>query len=111
VGGGGVNKIHLLCYPERRSAPKSFFREENQEREVVYKVETVDIGMRAEVKTCDHRMVADVRWVNHDNQSPPVVAIKGCSEWTVVSLTKQVIRISCPMCFERIRRAMSLTIC
>jgi len=61
-----------------------------------------------EVKTCEHRHGACAEWVNNDGNSPPVIILSGMSQVSVLSLTNQVIRVSCPLCFERIRSALSI---
>ena len=61
-----------------------------------------------ETRTCPHRMGAVAEWVNNDGKSPPVIILSGVSQPSVLSLTNQVIRASCPSCFERIRRSASI---
>lgn len=68
-------------------------------------METVDIVDNVEVKTCDHRRVTRVSYICNDKNGPPVISVSGAYEMTIISLTNQVIRVSCAFCFERIRRA------
>lgn len=63
---------------------------------------------RAEVRTCDHRLKADIRWLNNDNMTAPIITVSGCYDMSIISLTNQVFRVSCPMCFERITRAAGI---
>jgi hypothetical protein len=72
-------------------------------------VETVDNGDKVEVRVCLHRPWASVSYVVNDPGYPPVLAIEGCTELTIVSLTNQVIRASCPFCFNEIRKAATIS--
>lgn len=59
-------------------------------------------------RTCPHRMGVEFMYVNNDGVSPPVIAVSGAERLTVISLTNQTIRVSCPLCFDEIRRAVSI---
>lgn len=59
---------------------------------------------KTEVKTCVHLIGTVAEYVSNDGMSPPVLYIHAKkSGGFVMSLTNQVIRISCPACFELIR--------
>lgn len=61
-----------------------------------------------ETKCCPH-VWAKADWIANDGQSPPVIAlsaVRASDRTFVMTLTNQVIRISCPACFDRIRAAI-----
>jgi len=64
----------------------------------------VDIG---DTIGCEHRKNAKIRWVNNDKMSAPVILIESCEVPAVVTLTNQVFRVNCPVCFETIRRDLT----
>lgn len=64
--------------------------------------ETVD-KMSVQTRTCMHRLAASVYYVANDGMSPPVLFVQKLEGDCVISLTNQVIRVSCPICFEEIR--------
>jgi len=62
---------------------------------------------KARTHCCPHRGVAYVEFINNDGSSPPVIYVDGIHGPSVISLTNQVIRVSCINCFDEIRRAVS----
>lgn len=64
---------------------------------------SVNIGDNVENRTCLHRHWVKVSYIANDPGAAPVLAVEGCAELTIISLTNQVIRVSCPYCFEKIR--------
>jgi hypothetical protein len=66
-------------------------------------VETVN---SVETRSCPHRVGVKVFYIVNDAASPPVIYIdQSLPGPSVVSLTNQIIRISCQGCFESIRKA------
>jgi hypothetical protein len=63
------------------------------------------IGTPIEVRSCEHRMQAKIGYVKNDRTGPPVLYVEHVPEASIVSLTNQVIRVSCPKCFELIRQS------
>jgi hypothetical protein len=65
--------------------------------------------MKTVTRTCKHRVGVEVEYISNDPHSPPVILIKGpyspFAYASVISLTNQVIRVSCPICFDEIRQA------
>lgn len=72
-------------------------------------MDRVDKVDKTQTRNCPHREGAAAQWVNNDGRSAPVLYVEGCAGPTVVSLTNQVIRISCPSCFAEIRNRSRLT--
>lgn len=64
--------------------------------------------MASEVRTCLHRLNADVQYIQNDGQGPPVIIVDGLKGPSILSLTNQVIRVSCPSCFQKIRDQLLL---
>ena len=62
-----------------------------------------------EVRTCPHRVGACAEWVNNDGKNPPVILVGGMHQTSVLSLTNQVIRVSCTFCFQKIRQSLSIS--
>lgn len=60
-------------------------------------------------RVCPHRAGAWVDYVNNDGVSPPVILVEGLMACSVISLTNQTIRISCPACFAEIRKGLSIS--
>lgn len=60
-----------------------------------------------EVRTCEHRSSVTAYWVRNNGLTAPIVWIDGDHRAILVSLTNQVIRISCPSCFQRITQSDS----
>lgn len=52
---------------------------------------------------CPHRKDARVVYLVNDGMSPPVFLVEGLAGPTIISLTNQIIRCSCLVCFETIR--------
>ncbi len=73
-------------------------------------MKTVDIGDISvkvpEIRSCAHRAEVQVFYVNNDGMTAPVLLVEGCRYQTVITLTNQVIRASCPVCFEKIRQSL-----
>lgn len=65
---------------------------------------SVDSGDKIQTRTCEHRRVAVCYWVRNDGKNAPILYVEGCLGPSVISLTNQVIRVSCPTCFADIRR-------
>ena len=60
-----------------------------------------------ETRTCGHREGWSVVYVRNDGKGAPVILVEtDQGRMVVISLTNQVIRLSCPSCFEEIRRAV-----
>lgn len=59
-----------------------------------------------EIRTCPHRLQAFVDYLVNDPGSPPVIIVDGVFQTSVLSLTNQVIRVSCPSCFQKIRMSV-----
>jgi hypothetical protein len=57
-----------------------------------------------EVVTCEHRPSAFVSYIRNDGVLPPVLWIESVEPDSVITLTNQVIRISCRRCFQEITR-------
>lgn len=58
-----------------------------------------------ETRCCPH-VWAKVDYIANDGQSPPVIAvsaIRASDKTLILSLTNQIIRVSCVLCFDRIR--------
>lgn len=62
-----------------------------------------DLGVGTETRTCPHMLGCQVKYVCNDGRSAPTIFLLGLRHDAVISLTNQVIRVSCPDCFERIR--------
>lgn len=69
---------------------------------------SVDSGDKIQTRSCPHREKAHVGYVNNDGRSAPVIYVEGCEGPTVISLTNQIIRVSCPTCFSQLRAKCSL---
>lgn len=63
------------------------------------------VGNPEKTVGCPHRKNARVVYLANDGMSPPVILTFGLEGTSVVSLTNQVIRVSCPSCFETIRQS------
>jgi hypothetical protein len=61
-------------------------------------------GKGVQVRSCEHRERAVVGYVNNDGITPPVIYVEYLEGASVVSLTNQMIRVSCPACFDSIRQ-------
>lgn len=62
-------------------------------------------GTFVEVRACTHRKSAEFFYISNDGMTPPVICVAGCWEQTILTMTNQVIRASCPLCFELVRQA------
>lgn len=58
-----------------------------------------------QTRVCEHRKNAAVWWINNDGITPPIIMVDGVTQSTVISMTNQVIRVSCPACFDLESRA------
>jgi hypothetical protein len=56
-----------------------------------------------QTRTCPHRDGANILWVNNDGKSAPVIFVQNLTQESVISLTNQIIRVSCPSCFKLIQ--------
>lgn len=56
-------------------------------------------------RQCDHRRNYEVSYIYNDGKSAPVLLIQDGSfkGGIILSLTNQIIRVSCPTCFQDIR--------
>lgn len=70
-------------------------------------METVD---KTECRVCPHRVGASASYLRNVPTEPPLLVLEGCLGPTVVSLTNQVIRMSCVNCYQRIRAALGETV-
>jgi hypothetical protein len=62
-------------------------------------------GAKNEVRTCDHRIGVHVEYVKNDGEGAPILYLEGFGHWpSLITLTNQVIRVSCPVCFNQLTR-------
>ena len=54
-------------------------------------------------KTCPHRVGSKALWVKNDAEGAPILYFTGREGPVVMSLTNQVIRVSCPECFRALQ--------
>lgn len=66
---------------------------------------SVNSGDKVVTRCCPH-VNGHVSYVSNDGISPPVLLVENLSGVNVVSLTNQIIRISCPACYTKLRHSM-----
>ena len=57
------------------------------------------------IRTCPHRQGSDFYYVANRPGEAPVILVSGLNGPTVISLTNQTVRMTCPVCFDQIRKA------
>lgn len=65
-------------------------------------MDTVNYGDKVVTRTCPHA-TGHISYLENNGRSAPILLVEGLSPCVVVTLTNQVIRISCPSCFTLIR--------
>ena len=68
-------------------------------------MKTGDSVENVTVRTCPHRQGADFFYVANQPGEAPVILVSGLIGPTIISLTNQTVRMSCPVCFDEIRKA------
>lgn len=62
---------------------------------------------KTQVRTCDHRITAHVEYLRNDPTLPPILYVEGFGHWpALITLTNQIIRVSCPVCFQQITKSL-----
>lgn len=66
-------------------------------------VDSVDKSEVCIVRTCVHRVGASAMWIRNDGKTAPILFVSGFTpNDNYISMTSQVIRISCGGCYAQI---------